>query len=76
MTSIIDLLVTTGKWQMMHILLDDDREWSFLLQLSDLDLAFGRINLFNNAAHCSKTSAHDFLRIETKRIVSAVAQRS
>ena len=24
MTSIIDLLVTTGKWQMMHILLDDD----------------------------------------------------
>src|SRR2546430_17253043 len=25
MTSIIDLLVTTGKWQMMHILLDDDR---------------------------------------------------
>src|SRR5947207_11786135 len=24
MTSIIDLLVTTGKWQMMHMLLDDD----------------------------------------------------
>jgi AcrR family transcriptional regulator len=24
MTSILDLLVTAGKWQMMHILLDDD----------------------------------------------------
>src|SRR5688500_3067093 len=57
------------------ILLDDDRQRSFLLEFVDLDLARGRINSSHHAAYRAETSGHDFLRIETKRVFGAVAKR-
>src|ERR1043166_1372263 len=59
-----------------RILLDNNRERSFLLQLTDLDLARRRIDLFDNAADGSKTSGDDLLRVETKRIFRAITKRA
>ena len=58
------------------ILLDNNRERSLLLQLIDLDLARRGINRRHNTADCSKTTGHDLLGGETKRIFRAIAKRA
>src|ERR1043165_4107472 len=54
--------------------LDNDRERSLLLEFLDLNLTGGGIDSRYNASDCAETASHDFLRGETKWIVSSIAK--